>query len=157
MQRKLKKWTAGEERKLLSLMNSGSRSHAFIAFSRESGRSVDAVRVHYYQSMKSHVLPEEEESTHGGKWTTEEDAVLERYIDSGVANLKATFIRVSEQIGRTPTAVAAHWYGVLSKGKLHYSTVTPTYVTKNRKNGAGVPINSSIWQRVFRIICNVFS
>lgn len=149
-----RKWTASEERRLMELINAGSSLNScFVAFSAESGRSVASIGNHYYHSMKSQTFDNTpEESTSNRKWTPEEDAILSRYVDSHVTNLKACFMAVAEQTGRTPTAVSAHWYSVLSKKEMHFATISKSHIAKNRKNGEGVQSNLSIWQRFVALL-----
>lgn len=49
------------------------------------------------------------------KWTKQEDDILRRHVRAFPHNLSKCFLTVSEQTGRTPAAVASHWYGTLSK------------------------------------------
>lgn len=88
------------------------------------------------------------------KWTAEEDERLLRQIKSFPQNLSRCFIIVAEEIGRTPQAVQSHWYTVLSKkpGVLALGTITPTYFSRNRKNGMGVEIPRTIWQRFCHLV-----
>lgn len=149
------RWTASQEARLVNLIESGmTKSHCFLEIAEETGRTTQAVANHYYYSMQSQAIPEEQEaipSTYR-RWTAEEDAVLSRYVDANVDNLKACFMAVAEQIGRTPTAVASHWYEVLSKKETHFATISKTHIFKNRKNGKGVPSTSSIWRKFMLLV-----
>lgn len=155
------RWTADQERMLLSSISAGDKtlSACFLEFAQQTGRSKKAVENHYYKHMKPQAIREEGDEDNNDsvvrcrKWTPEEDAILARHIDASVTNLKACFMAVSEIIGRTPGAVASHWYGVLSKKAIHFATISKSHVAKNRKNGVGVPSNLSIWKR----FCNVIS
>ena len=91
------------------------------------------------------------------KWTQQEDERLLRQVRTFPQNLTKCFLIVSEEINRTPSAVANHWYTVLSKkpDSLSFFTASPVHVSKNRKNGMGVETNTSIWQRLLRIIRNL--
>ena len=96
------------------------------------------------------------------KWSAEEDAVLLRYVKNYPHNLHKSFMMVSEHLSdagtpRTPTAVQAHWYSVLSKKPeaLCFFTASSQHVTKNRKNGNGVESSPSIWRRLVSIIRNI--
>ena len=91
------------------------------------------------------------------KWTTEEEALLFRQVRAFPQNLSKCFVIVSESTGRSKSAVANHWYTVVSK-KLNatcFFTASPKHVSKNRKNGEGVESNRSIWQRLMSIIRNM--
>lgn len=158
-----KKWTAAEERQLLNLIEEGSQSlnACFMAFAETSGRTPKSVSGHYYHSMKSPVLSnedptvrveEEDNDAPARRWTAEEDALLSRHIDANVTNLKACFLIVAELTGRTPGAVSAHWYSVLSKKDMHFACISKSHVAKNRKNGPGVASPLSIWQRIVTIL-----
>lgn len=91
------------------------------------------------------------------KWTSQEDERLLRQVRTFPQNLTKCFLIVAEEIDRTPSAVASHWYTVLSKkpDSLSFFTASPVHVSKNRKNGMGVETNTSIWQRLLRIIRNL--
>lgn len=155
-----KKWTDDENSALLR----ETRRHttlqaAFMAYAVTSGRTPVAVRQHYDKIRPKDTMPmsqespaEEQENSKGKPWTPEEDAILTRYVKAGVTNLKACFLAVAEQIGRTPTGVASHWYAVLSKKDPLFATISETHVAKNRKNGKGVPSTPSIWRRVLMVL-----
>jgi hypothetical protein len=53
--------------------------------------------------------------------------------------------------------VSAHWYQSLSKKPeaLCFFTASEKHVSRNRKNGAGVESNSSIWRRLVAAIRNI--
>lgn len=164
MAKRPKKWTAPEERRLLQLIESQPDEtlvSCFITFSRESGRTVKAVNQHYYKSMRSQALPASPEgsgSSASRKWTSEEDNILLRYMDNmGISNLHAVFLAVSEQIGRTPGAIASHWYSVISKRKdvQQFARASKKDVLWNRKNGVGIPSDISIWRRILRVLKNL--
>lgn len=96
------------------------------------------------------------------KWSTEEEEVILRYVRAYPQNLHKCFILVSEHLTddgnpRTPSAIQAHWYTVLSKRpeSLCFFTASAKHVSKNRKNGAGVESNNSIWRRLINIIRNL--
>ena len=88
------------------------------------------------------------------RWEKSEDERLLRQVRAFPQNLHKCFIMVAEEIDRTPTAVQAHWYAVLSKKPeaLCFFTASPKHVSKNRKNGMGVESSNSIWRRLLRII-----
>lgn len=91
------------------------------------------------------------------KWTPEEDARILRQIRVFPQNLTKCFMIVSEEIGRTPSAVSNHWYTSLSKrpDAMCFFTASPKHVSKNRKNGMGVESNSNIWRRLMAVIRSV--
>lgn len=98
-------------------------------------------------------------SNQNKKWTEEENAVLLRYVRNYPHNLHKCFMMVSEHLTdagteRTPQAVQAHWYTVLSKKpeSLCFFTASAKHVSKNRKNGMGVESNMNIWRRLLKII-----
>lgn len=88
------------------------------------------------------------------RWTPQEDETLLRYVRARPQNLHYVFMMVSEELGRTPTAVQAHWYSVLSKKPNNWCffTASPHHVSRNRKNGEGVPSTSSIWHRLMNVL-----
>lgn len=155
-----KNWTNEETAALLKeTQRHKTLRAAFMAFSVASGRTPVAVRQHYDKIRPKDAAtsePQEEQATSKGRpWTPEEDAVLTRYVKAGVTNLHACFLAVAEQIGRTPTAVASHWYSVLSKKDPLFGTISEKHWAKNRKNGKGVPSTPSIWRRVLAILRNL--
>lgn len=91
------------------------------------------------------------------KWTTEEEALLLRQVRAFPQNLSKCFVIVSESTGRSKSAVANHWYTVVSKkpNATCFFTASPKHVSKNRKNGEGVESNRSIYQRLMSIIRNM--
>lgn len=90
-------------------------------------------------------------------WTPQEDALLLRYVKARPQNLHKCFLMVSEQIDRSVGAVANHWYTKVSKDptNLCFFTASTKHVSKNRKNGAGVATNLSIWRRLLNVIRNI--
>ena len=90
-------------------------------------------------------------------WNPEEEALLTRTVRARPQNLHQCFLMVSEQIGRTPQGVQAHWYAVTSKKpeNMCFFTASPHHVSKNRKNGMGVESNNSIWRRLMAVIRNL--
>ncbi len=91
------------------------------------------------------------------KWTKEEERILLNQVRVFPQNLTKCFMIVSEQIDRSPGAVANHWYTKVSKDpdSLVFFTASQKHVSRNRKNGAGVESNESIWKKLVRIICNL--
>lgn len=91
------------------------------------------------------------------KWTVEEDNVLLQSVKDNPQNLSKCFVAVAERLGRSKSAVAGHWYTNVSKkpDATCFFTASSKHLSKNRKNGAGVEINRSIWQRFLQIIRNL--
>lgn len=91
------------------------------------------------------------------KWTEEEEDRLLRQVKAFPQNLNRCFLIVSEEIDRTPSAVANHWYTVVSKkpNSTCFFTASPKHISRNRKNGKGVESNRTIWQRLMSIIRNI--
>ena len=98
-----------------------------------------------------------ENNRHCKIWTPQEDARLLRQVETFPHNLSRCFIIVAEEIGRTPSAVQAHWYSSLSKKteEIAFFTASRHHVAKNRKNGMGVTTSLSIWRRLYNIIRNL--
>lgn len=88
------------------------------------------------------------------KWTQEEENRLLRQVRTFPQNLHKCFVIVSEELDRTPGAVANHWYTVTSKksDSLCFFTASEKHISKNRKNGMGNESTPSIWRRLLRII-----
>lgn len=92
------------------------------------------------------------------RWTKEEDDRLLRQIKAFPGNLSKCFLIVSEEIGRTPAACAAHWYSSLSKKtEIAFFAASARNIIKNRKNGKGVESNPSIWRRLLRVIQTIIN
>lgn len=91
------------------------------------------------------------------RWTPQEDARLLKQVETFPQNLHRCFLIVAEEINRTPQAVQAHWYSSLSKKPhaLCFFTASKHHVSKNRKNGAGVETNTSIWRRFLNILRSI--
>lgn len=93
------------------------------------------------------------------RWTREEDTMLLNQIRVFPHNLNKCFHIVAQQTGRTPGAVSAHWYQVLSR-KDDICEMFLFYrngVVKNRKQGMGVSTPSSLWCRLLRLIKPILS
>lgn len=93
------------------------------------------------------------------RWTPEEDEKLLNQVRVFPQNLKRCFILVAEDIDRSPSAVAAHWYSKLSKGYnngLCFFTASSRHVSPNRKNGEGVSIRPTIWRRLLNAIRGLY-
>lgn len=91
------------------------------------------------------------------RWTREEDKCLLNQVRVFPQNLTKCFMIVSEQINRSPGAVANHWYTKVSKDPdaLVFFTASQKHVSRNRKNGAGVASTDNIWKKLVRIIRNL--
>ena len=92
------------------------------------------------------------------RWTDEEDQLLLRQIDAFPHNLNKCFLMVSQQIDRSPGAVAAHWYSVLSKRDdiWKFVTLSAHHCSRNRKNGVGIESSVSVWNRIVKIVKTLF-
>lgn len=91
------------------------------------------------------------------KWTAEEEDRLLQQVKLFPQNLNKCFKIVSEVIGRSPEAVANHWYTVVSKrpNTTCFFTASPKHISKNRKNGLGIKSNRSVWRRLLSVIINI--
>lgn len=91
------------------------------------------------------------------KWTEEEDQRLLQQVRTFPQNLSKCFLIVAEVTGRTPGAVVNHWYTVVSKkpNSTCFFTASSKHISRNRKNGKGVEITRTIWQRLMAIIRNI--
>lgn len=91
------------------------------------------------------------------RWSENEEKRLIQQVMTYPQNLNACFIVVSEVIGRTPTAVAAHWYAVTSKRSdvKAFVTASSHHLAVNRKNGKGIETPVSIWRRILRVIKDI--
>ena len=91
------------------------------------------------------------------KWTASEDEILLQKVKEHPQNLTRCFLSVAQNIDRSPNAVANHWYQVVSKrpDTVCFFTASSRHFSRNRKNGDGVQINRSIWQRFMQIIRNL--
>jgi len=99
----------------------------------------------------------EQTKKHCRAWSNSEDERLIRQVKAFPQNLSKCFLIVSEEIGRTETAVAAHWYQKLSKSERLqkeplFFTASPKSVSKNRKNSMGVESSPSIWRRLITVL-----
>lgn len=162
MQESKRKWTAPEEKLLWRTVENrnGSMSVSFITVAEQTGRSRRAVAQHY-DVMRKRTNPtfSEDEvapprSNRGSRWTPQEDECLIRHLSEGIDNLHACFIAVSNEIDRSPCAVAAHWYTNVSKRPdiRVLFTASKGHISMNRKNGKGIESNYSIWERLLRVL-----
>lgn len=153
-------WTPKQEAKFKRLLRtSDSKTAAFIAIAEQTGRSVKAVSNHYYYNQRHagepSSLQESPATGRGIKWSKEDNEVLLRYLDArGVSNMRAVFLAVAEQLGRSEGAVAAHWYGHLSKQPevRKYARLSPHDILWNRKNGKGKTCAPSVWFRIMSFL-----
>lgn len=146
-----RKWSVSEESLLKKeAKKSDVLNLAFVKVATQTGRSVGAVSQHY---SIMHSRDSEEKKSHK-KWTEEEEQRLIRQIRAFPQNLNKCFLIVSEEIERTPAAIASHWYSVTSKRPdvLCFFTASAKHVAKNRKSGEGVPSNPSIWRRLITVL-----
>ncbi len=156
-----RKWSTSEE----SLLRKEAKKTdvlnlAFIKVATQTGRSIGAVAQHYEKLRTNtpvhHVeMPVETTTTRTAKkWTEEEEQRLIRQVRAFPQNLNKCFLIVSEEIERSPAAVASHWYSVTSKRSdvLCFFTASETHISKNRKNTDGVPSTTSIWKKFLKIL-----
>lgn len=88
------------------------------------------------------------------KWTDSEDTRLFSQVKAYPQNLSKCFIIVGEELGRSPKAVAAHWYTKVSKDPrfIGFVTVSSCHKSPNRKNGTGTPCTPSLFKRVLQLL-----
>ena len=159
-----RKWTASEENLIKEELSKHNALNAsFMTVATKTGRSVGAVHQHYL-SMKSRsttpettqqVTHEETVTTNKSKrWTEEEEQRLIMQVTVFPQNLNRCFVIVSEVIGRSSSAVAAHWYAVTSKRPdvKCFFTASSKHIALNRKNGEGIPSTESIWRKLLRVV-----
>lgn len=156
-----KRWSE-EEDNLLKDEIAKNKVHnaAFMAVATQTGRSISAITQHYEKLRTNtpvhHVeMPVETTTTRTAKkWTEEEEQRLIRQVRAFPQNLNKCFLIVSEEIERSPAAVASHWYSVTSKRSdvLCFFTASETHISKNRKNTDGVPSATSIWKKFLKIL-----
>ena len=91
------------------------------------------------------------------RWSEMENRKLLNQVRCFPQNLHKCFIIVAEETGRTPQAVASHWYTKVSKKPeaLCFFTASPKHVSRNRKNGMGVESNNNIWRRLMAVIRSI--
>lgn len=154
-----KKWTKESENVLrVAVKDSQSLHAAFMTVAEATGRTERAVASHYYKKVKEETPVESADTRKSTiRWSESEEQRLIRQVRVFPQNLRKCFMIVSEETGRTPCAVGAHWYAVTSKRPdvMCFFTASPSHISKNRKNGNGVESNSSIWRRLLRIIHTV--
>ena len=156
-----KRWSSAEDTLLLSEVSKNKKHNiAFIVVASQTGRTTSAVSQHYNKLRDSASdtqteLPTETVTVRTlKKWTEDEEQRLIRQVRAFPQNLNKCFLIVSEEIERTQTAVASHWYSVTSKRPdvICFFTTSTKYVAKNRKNGEGVPSTTSIWKKFLKIL-----
>ena len=150
-----KRWSSAEDSLLLSEVSKNKKHNlAFVVVSSQTGRTTSAVSQRY-NKLKSSTTPTETVTARTSKkWTEEEEQRLIRQVRAFPQNLNKCFLIVSEEIERTPAAIASHWYSVTSKRPevICFFTASAKHVAKNRKNGEGVPSNPSIWRRLLTVL-----
>lgn len=170
MTERRKQYTLTDDNLLVESVNSrtGNLSSCFMEFAKQTGHPLSSVRKHYYTKIKPSNAPSaapapaihlasdgETTARTGEKWTDEEDKILRDHLEVNPGNFHACFHAVAEEIGRTPTAVASHWYAVLSKRTdlpPILITASKNKVQRNRKNGKGIESNPSIWRRLLAVL-----
>lgn len=60
------------------------------------------------------------------KWTQREENILLYQVNRFPQSISKCFLAVAEETGRTPGAVATHWYSVTSKQPKEEAKPTPT-------------------------------
>ena len=97
------------------------------------------------------------EVRHNKRWTRAEDLRLIRQVQTFPQNLHKCFLIVSEELGRTESAVSGRWYTHISQDptNLCFFTASAKHVSKNRKNGMGEESNNTIWRRLVSIIRSI--
>lgn len=150
-----KRWSSAEDSLLLSEASKNKKHNlAFIVVASQTGRTTSAVSQRY-NKLKSSTTPTETVTNRTSKkWTEDEEQRLIRQVRAFPQNLNKCFLIVSEEIERTPAAIASHWYSVTSKRPevICFFTASAKHVAKNRKNGEGVPSNPSIWCRLLTVL-----
>ena len=88
------------------------------------------------------------------KWSQSEDDMLMRQVKAYPQNLAKCFLVVAQQTQRSQGAVANRWYTKVSKDpkNIAFFTASSKHVSKNRKNGAGVASNYSIWRKLLSVL-----
>lgn len=87
------------------------------------------------------------------RWSKEEEERLLHQVRLFPHNLTKCFFIVADITGRTPKAVASHWYNVTSKSEtICFFTASSKSVAKNRKNAKGIKTSRNIWHRLLDII-----
>ena len=88
------------------------------------------------------------------RWTKSENDKLFNQVRVFPQNLSKCFHIVAQETGRTPSAVANHWYTSVSKDPqyLCFFTASSKHVSKNRKNGAGEVSTESIWKKLLKVL-----
>lgn len=92
------------------------------------------------------------------RWTQTEEDRLIRQVKVFPQNLHKCFLIVAEETGRTPGAVANHWYTKTSKKpeNICMLQITSHSALYNRKNGAGEQTPSRLWTRIMNAVRSIF-
>lgn len=92
------------------------------------------------------------------KWTQAEEERLVANVEKHVLCLSKAFDITAKEIGRSPSAVANHWYMKTSTkgGKTLFGLVSGTYLVVNRKNAKkeeyAKPMSGSIFQKILKLL-----
>ena len=94
------------------------------------------------------------------KYTPEEDQAIFRAVKDSTTSLKASFISIALQLGRSPQGVAYRWYTVLSNPEHPNYMGTAMILIKEHRAGINrtntekfpVEIRVSIWKRILRFL-----
>lgn len=85
------------------------------------------------------------------RYTEDEDKLILSYLEDNPDNLKKAFAELAQQLGRTPTGIATHWYSTLSRGKhVVFMTIAKKKYSSNRKTGKmqKKTILPSLWKKI---------
>lgn len=165
--RKKQRWSSSEDRTLIGMINDNpwNIKEACEKFAIQSNRSARAAYQHYSDLNKKGITVKPEKSAKHvsgtnkqKKWTAEEEAVLFTKIKANTESLSKCFINVADQTGRSYAAVQKHWYRVMSvrPDTKVFATVSGSKISVNRKNTAGKPVSSSLWDKIFSALKSVF-
>ena len=94
------------------------------------------------------------------RYTPEEDEAIFRAVKDSTTSLKASFVSVALQLGRSPQGVANRWYTALSNPEHPNYMGTAMILIKehragiNRTNTEKFPVETrvSIWIRILRFL-----
>lgn len=166
MQNQIKRrpWTAYEK----SLLVKSTQNHTenlttcFVSIAEQTGRTPGAV-YQYYNALKKSgdydYIAGVQDGTDkaGSKWDEDEEQILIKQIKSFPSNITQCCAIVAEQVHRTPSAVAAHWYAKTSRRPdvKAFFTASSSSVSMNRKNGKGVVSTTSIWTRLLKVLQSI--
>lgn len=87
-------------------------------------------------------------------WTDAEEKRLIANVEKHVLCLSKAFKTTSQEIGRSESACAGHWYQrtSLKCGKTLFMTVSGKHVAVNRKNSKGQPLTLPLYKRLLKVL-----